>query len=256
MIHKTAVIDNKAKLGKNVKVGPFSVIGPNVEIGDDNEIASHVVITGRTQIGHHNRFYPFSCIGEAPQDLKYADEDTRLVIGDYNLFRENTTLHRGTVQDKGVTTLGNHILMMANSHVAHDCVLGNHVILTNCAAIGGHVVIEDYVICGAMVAVRQFCHLGQHSFLTRGALVAKDVLPYTVIGGTDARVDGLNLVGLKRRGFSELEINAIKKAYKIIFLHGLIVEDAIAQLMPLAKEFSVIQPMIDGLLHSERGITR
>lgn len=256
MIHKTACVDPKAKLGKGVCVGPFSVIGPEVEIGDNSHLSSHVVITGHTKVGRHNRFHPFSCIGEAPQDLKYKGEPTRLEIGDYNTFREGATAHCGSVQDKGITTIGNHNLFMANSHVAHDCIFGDHIIMTNGAGCAGHVLVEDFAIFGAGVGVHQFCHIGRHSFLTRGALVSKDVLPYTVVCTDKGVVEGLNLVGLKRRGFTDNDIEAIKKAYKIIYREGLIVADAIKKLELLAFELPVIKPMLDMLIHSKRGIVR
>ncbi len=255
-IHPTAVVDEHAKLGKHVQVGPFSVIGPQVSIGDHSIVKSHVVITGDTTIGAHNQFYPFSCIGEAPQDLKYNNEPTRVEIGDHNIFRENCTVHRGTAQDNGVTVIGHHNLLMANTHVAHDCMLANHIILTNCAGIAGHVHIEDYAVCGVTSGVHQFCRVGQSSFLVHGAMVTKDVMPYTIVCGEDGRVDGLNLVGLRRRRFTRDQINAIKTAYKIIFRQNLTVADAIDALKPIAAEFPVVQPMIDALTNSTRGIAR
>lgn len=256
VIHETAVIDPNAKLGKNVTVGPFTVIDRDVVIGDGTWISSHVSIVGHTTIGKNNRFFPFSSIGEAPQDLKYNDEPTRLEIGDNNLFRENCTVHRGTIQDQGLTKIGNNNLFMANSHVAHDCVVADHVILTNGAGLAGHVIVEDHAICGASVGVHQFCRIGQHSFLTLGALVSKDVVPYTIVCGEDGRVQGLNLVGLKRRGFSDDQLSAIRKAYKIIFREGLTVEQAVQALEPLVAEWAVVKPMLEALLTSTRGIAR
>lgn len=256
IIHPSAIVDPQAKLGKGVQIGPLSVVGPHVEIGDHTQIRSHVVIAGRTQIGPHNTFFPFSCIGEAPQDLKYSDEPTQLRIGEHNVFREGCTVHRGTVQDNGVTVIGNHNLLMANTHVAHDCVLANHIILTNCAGIAGHVYIEDYAVCGVTAGVHQYCRIGQSSFLVHGAMITKDVVPYTMISGESARVEGLNLVGLKRRGFTAEQISAIKTAYKIIFRQGLTTSDAIAALKPIAADFPMVQPMIDSLINSKRGITR
>lgn len=256
VIHPSAVVDNQAKLGKGVHIGPFSVIGPHVEIGDNTYIHSHVVISGHTTMGTHNQLFPFSCIGEAPQDLKYNSEPTCLQIGDHNIFRENCTVHRGTTQDNGVTVIGNHNLLMANSHVAHDCVLEDHIILTNSAGLAGHVYVENYAICGVTSGVHQFCRIGQSSFLVHGAMIGKDVIPYIMVKGESAQVEGLNLVGLKRRGFNLEQINAIKAAYKIIFRQGLTVAEAVTALKPIAAEFSVVQPMIDMLVQSKRGIIR
>lgn len=257
MIHPTAIIDAGAKLHASVEVGPYSIIGPKVSIDEGTVVGPHVVITGRTEIGKNNEFYQFSSIGEASQDKKYQGEDTALMIGDDNVFRECVTVHRGTVQGGGVTRIANDNLFMANSHVAHDCVLGSHNILANSAALAGHVLMGDYVIMSGMCGVHQFCHVGSHAFISTASIVLKDVPPFVMVtGGSDPTVCGLNVTGLKRRGFTPETIQALQRAYKVIYRQGLRVEEAVKVLQDMEKNCPEIKLLTEFLRSSERGIIR
>jgi len=258
MIDSRAVIHANAKLGKNVTVGPFAVIGEGVEIGDDTWIGPHVVIKGPTRIGKHNKIYQFASIGEDPQDKKYQGEDTSLEIGDHNVIRECVTLNRGTVQGGGVTSIGNHNLLMAYVHVAHDCRISNYSIFANSATLAGHVYVDDYAILSGFSMVHQYCYIGQYSFVAAATGIGKDVLPYLMVSGSgrEASVFGLNSVGLKRNGFTDETINQLKRAYKIIFRQNLTVPQAIDGLKEMLSDCPQIQLMIDGLTRSDRGIVR
>ena len=256
MISKQAIIDEKAILGPNVTVGPFSVIGPNVEIGADTVIGPHVVIKGPTKIGKNNRFYQFCSIGEDCQDKKYHGEDTTLEIGDNNSFREGCTVHRGTVQGGGKTVIGNDNLFMVNTHVAHDCIIGNYVTFSNNASIAGHVRVEDYASLGGFVGVHQFCVIGAHSFTAGGSIILKDVVPYVTVSGYPAQAHGLNTIGLTRREFSTEVINVLKQAYKIIFRTSATVKDAVDKLNTLTEECPEVSLLRDFLQQSTRGIVR
>lgn len=256
VISRQAVIDPGAKLAPDVQVGPFSVIGPNVEIGSGTVVGSHVVIMGPTTIGKNNRFYQFCSIGDACQDKKYHGEDTKLIIGDNNIFREGCTMHRGTLQGGGVTTIGNDNLFMVNAHVAHDCIIGNHVIFSNNAAIAGHVQVGDYASLGGFVAVHQFCLIGAHSFSGGGSMIMKDVAPFVRVFGNPAQTHGLNTVGLTRREFSADLISTLKQAYRIIFRTSVTVNDAIEKLNELGADCPEVLVIRDFLKRSERGITR
>ncbi|GGF83812.1 acyl-ACP--UDP-N-acetylglucosamine O-acyltransferase [Alteromonas lipolytica] len=256
MIHETAVISPKAKLGNNVTVGPFSVIGDEVVIGDDCRIESHVVIKGPTRIGRGNHFYQFTSIGEDCQDKKYAGERTELIIGDNNVFREGATVHRGTIQDEGVTRIGSGNLIMVNAHIAHDCKIGNDIILANNVAVAGHVEIGDYAILGGATAVHQFCKIGPHSFTGGGAIVLRDIPPYVMISGTKHIPQGINSEGLRRRGYGKETIMAIRRAYKVIYRDNNTVEEAIKKLTVMADEHPEIGMLITFLAGSERGIVR
>ncbi len=256
MISTQAVIDPSVKLAPGVRIGAFTVIGPNVEIDCDTVIGPHVVIMGPTKIGKNNHIYQFASIGEACQDIKYHGEDTRLEIGDNNIFREGCTVHRGTVQGGGVTVIGDNNLFMVNTHVAHDCIIGNHVIFSNNAAIAGHVRVGDYASLGGFVGVHQFCSIGAHSFAGGGSMIMKDVAPFVRVFGNPAQIHGLNSVGLARREFSSEMLTALKQAYKIVFRTSTTVRDAIEKLNPLIVEFPEIVLMRDFLAQSERGITR
>lgn len=255
-IHPTAIIDPSAQLAEDVSVGPFTVIGPKVEIGSGTKIAANVVIAGPTTIGKNNEIFSFSAVGEAPQDKKYGGEDTRLEIGDDNIIREFCTLHRGTIQDKGLTKVGSGNLLMAYVHIAHDCVVGDNNIFANNASLAGHVTVGNYVTLGGFAGIHQFCRIGDHSFLGRAPIVVKDVLPYVMIAGRDPQPHGLNVEGLKRRGFEKDTIYRLKEAYKIIFKRGNTVDDAIPQLAALVPACQEIQAFIDFLKISERGIHR
>lgn len=256
MIDPRAIIDPAATLAADVQVGPWTIIGPDVVIGEGTHIASHVVIKGPTVIGKHNRIYQFSSVGEDTPDLKYKGEPTRLVIGDHNVIREGVTIHRGTIQDRSETTIGSHNLIMAYVHIGHDSVIGDHCILVNNAALAGHVHIGDWAILSGYTLVHQFCHIGAHSFSGMGTAIGKDVPPYVTVFGSPAEAKSINSEGLKRRGFSTEAIAAIKRAYKIIYRQGLTVEDALPELAKLLVDNPEIQPMIDALKNSTRGIVR
>lgn len=256
MIHQTAIIDPEAKIGENVEIGPWTFIGPEVEIGDGTWVGSHVVIKGPCKIGKNNRIYQFSSIGEAPQDMKFQGERTHLEIGDHNTIREFCTLNRGTGNGGGVTSIGHHNLLMAYVHIAHDCRVGDHTIFSNNAALSGHVTVHDHVILGGFSAVHQFTVLGMHSFIAGTTKVVKDVLPFMLVAGNPAMPYGLNTVGLKRRGFSDELLSALRRAYKIIYRQGLTVAEAIEQLQTMVVEFPEIAQLIEALASSERGILR
>lgn len=257
MIDKHTVIDPSARIGENVHIGPWSVIGPNVEIGAGTWIGPHVVIKGPTKIGQDNKIFQFASIGEDPQDKKYSGEKTFLEIGDRNVIRESCTINRGVLEAGGITRIGNDNLFMAYVHVAHDCVIGDHTIFANHSALAGHVVIGDFVIFGGVCGVHQFCQVGAHSFIGGGTKITKDVLPYVLVdGGQEAKACGLNIVGLKRRGFSTESVNTLRRAYKIIYRNGLTVNQALEQLAELVPECPEVVPMMKALQESTRGIVR
>jgi UDP-N-acetylglucosamine acyltransferase len=253
LIHETAIISASAKLGKNVKVGPYSIIGDDVEIGDNTVIHSHVVVKGPSVIGKNNEIFQFSSVGEDCQDKKYAGEPTRLEMGDNNVIRENVTIHRGTVQDESLTKIGSNNLFMAYTHVAHDCVIGDNVIFANNASVAGHVHVGDWAILGGMVGVHQFVHIGAHSFTGLNSIVLKDIPPYVMASGNGAEPKGLNSEGLKRRGFSAEQIKAVKQAYRNLYRKGLTVDEALATMdtsEPAVADFA------DFIKSSSRGIIR
>lgn len=256
MIHSSAIIDPTAELDENVSVGPFSVIGADVRIGSGTEIASHVVINGATDIGHDNHIYQFASVGENPQDKKYAGEVTRLEIGDRNVIREFATIHRGTVQDQGITRIGNDNLFMAYIHVAHDCIIGNDVVMSNGASLGGHVQIDDRAILGGFTLVHQFTRIGAHSFSGMGSAIRKDVPPYMMVEGRPARPRGINAEGLKRRDFSQEDLADIRRAYKALYKSGLPLEQAISQIAIMQDETPVLKPMVKFLRSRVRSIIR
>ena len=216
-IHPTALIDAKAELGSGVKIGAYCVIGPDVQLGDGVELMSHVVVSGRTKIGPETRIFPFSSIGHQPQDLKYHGEPSSLEIGARNIIREHVTMNPGTEGGGMLTKVGNDCLFMVGAHVAHDCIIANNVILVNNATLGGHVTIEDWVVVGGLSAVHQFVRIGKHAMIGGMTGVEHDIIPYGTVTGNRARLEGLNLVGLKRRGFSRDVIHDIRKAYRMIF---------------------------------------
>lgn len=259
-IHPTASVDPKAVLDETVEVGAYSIIGPNVAIGARTKIGPHVVIDGHTTIGCDNTFFQFSSIGGAPQDKKYAGEPTRLEIGDRNLIREFCTFNTGTVQDVGVTRMGSDNWIMAYVHIAHDCRLGSNLILANNATLGGHVHLDDWVFLGGMTTVHQFCRVGAHAMTAFTAAVTQDVPPFVTAAGNRAAPAGINSEGLRRRGFSAEQINAIRRAYKIIYRSNLSLDEAKAA---LAQEESTrpdaaqhIRLLLDFLDNNTRGIIR
>jgi len=256
MIHPTAIIQPGAKIADNVSIGPFSVIGENVSIGSGTTVAAHVVIEGWTEIGSDNQLYQFSSIGAPPQDLKYSGEQTSLKIGDRNRIREFVTLNRGTAEGGGVTSIGNDNLFMAYSHVAHDCIVNDHAILANGATLAGHVEIESSAILGGLSAVHQFCRIGCHTMISGGAMVAQDIPPYTVAQGDRAKTMGLNLIGMKRRGFSEETIRGIKKAYRIIFRSGMRLEEALVMVVKELESTAELDHFVNFIKQSQRGIAR
>lgn len=256
MIDPRAIIDPSARLADDVQVGPWTLIGPGVEIGAGTVIASHVVIKGPTTIGRNNRIFQFSTIGEDTPDLKYKGEPTRLEIGDHNVIREGVTIHRGTVQDRGVTTIGNHNLLMAYVHIGHDSVLGDHTILVNNTALAGHVLIGDWAILSGYTLVHQFVRIGTHSFSGMGSAIGKDVPAYVTVAGNPAEAKGINTEGLRRRGFSAEAIAALRRAYKAIYRQGLTLEDAIAELKGMVDAQPEVAPLLASLQSSGRGIVR
>jgi UDP-N-acetylglucosamine acyltransferase len=256
VIDPRAIVSPQAQLAADVTVGAFSIIGPDVIIGPGTTVGPHVVINGPTQIGSDCRFSQFASIGDAPQDKKYKGEPTRLVIGDRNVFRESCTVNRGTTHDKGVTTIGNDNLFMAYSHVAHDCVLGNNIVFANCATLGGHVEIGDWVILGGMAAIHQFCKVGAHAFIAGGAIVTRDVPTYVMVAGNPAEPHAVNAEGLKRRGFTPEQIRNLKNAFRVLYRSDLKLADAVAQLQALAAEQPEVAALVEFIRRSERSLIR
>jgi UDP-N-acetylglucosamine acyltransferase len=257
VIHPTAVISPEAKLGANVRVGPYCVIGANVELGDDCVLHSHVVIHGTSKIGKANEFFPFAAVGGKSQDLKYEGEPTYLIVGDRNVFRENCTIHRGT-HAHTPTRIGSDNLFLSYSHVAHDCQVGSHVILSNNGTLAGHVTVEDYAIISGVSAVHQFCRVGRHSITGGCSKIVQDIPPFMIVDGNPATTRGLNLVGLQRRGFSEESIRALKTAYKKLFLKK---ETNLSLALTALKESDAINceevaHLIEFIEKSQRGVSR
>jgi len=255
-IHATAIVDPKAELAADVIVGPYAVIGPHVQIESGTVIGSHTVIDGWTHIGRNNRISSFVSIGFPPQDLKYKGSPTRLVIGDGNIIREYATIHRGTEHGGGVTQIGNHNLIMAYAHVAHDCILHNRVIMANAAMLAGHVLIEDDAVIGGLAAVHQFSRIGTHAYVGAKAGVKKDIPPYMLATGYPAKLYGPNTVGLKRKGFSGEAIQGLKKAYKIIFRSGLTLSQAVEEVQRELGNLDVVVNLLRFIEGTQRGLTR
>ena len=256
MIDPRAVISPRAQLGEGVRVGPFAVIGPDVVIGARTTVGAHAVIEGPTRIGQDNQIFQFASIGAAPQDRKYQGEPTQLTIGDRNVFREFCTMHRGTAQGRGLTSIGSDCLFMANSHVAHDCDVGSSVVLANCATMGGHVQIGDWVQLGGLSAIHQHCKVGAHAFVAGGAILTRDLPPYVMIAGNPARPHSINAEGLKRRGFTPEQVRNLRAAYRILYRSGLKLADAIAQLTELARDNTEVQPLLAFIDASTRSLVR
>jgi UDP-N-acetylglucosamine acyltransferase len=256
MIDSQARIDPSAKLADDVEIGPWTLIGPEVEIGPGCKIESHVVIKGPTIIGANNHIFQFSSIGEATPDLKYQDEPTRLLIGDNNIIRESVTIHRGTVQDRSETTIGDNNLLMAYVHIGHDSVLGNHTILVNNTALAGHCQIGDWAILSGFTLVHQFCKLGPHCFSGMGTAIGKDVPAYVTVSGAPAEAKTINTEGLRRRGFSSEAISQLRRAFKILYRQGLTLDAAISRLETMLSETPEVEVLIDSIRASGRGIVR
>lgn len=256
MIHTTAIVHSAAHIDEGVEIGPYAVIGENVSIGAGTIVGPHAVIEGWTEIGRDNRIFQFASIGAAPQDLKFHGEKTILRLGDRNTVREFVTMHRGTESGGGETVVGNDNLFLAYSHVAHDCRVGNRVILSNGATLAGHVQVDDFAILSGLCAVHQFTRIGAHAMVAGGAMVNQDVAPYTIVQGDRAKTVGINLVGLQRRGFSEGAIRSIKKAYKLIFRSRLRIEEALEKISQELGEGPELKVFTDFVRHSQRGIAR
>ncbi|MBC8520086.1 MAG: acyl-ACP--UDP-N-acetylglucosamine O-acyltransferase [Gammaproteobacteria bacterium] len=259
MIHPTAIIDESAIIADRVEVGPYSVIGPDVAIGAGTKVESHVVIKGPTTIGENNHFFQFSSIGEDPQDLKYHGEPTLLEIGDNNTFRECCTVNRGTVGGGGVTRIGDHNLIMAYVHIAHDCIINNHVILVNNASLAGHVVIHDHVILGGFTLVSQFITIGSYAFSTMGSAINKNIPPYILVSGNLARPVSLNLIGLKRKGFDSEARKAMKQAFKMMFHSHDSLSEVISDIGELSyqhQELAIFHDFIKEHSESKNGVIR
>jgi UDP-N-acetylglucosamine acyltransferase len=256
MIHPSAIIHPGATLGAKVSIGAYSIVGEHVEIGDDTRIGPHVVIEGRTRIGRNNRVFQFCSLGAAPQDKKYANEPTRLEIGDGNTIREFCTLNCGTAQDAGVTRLGHDNWIMAYVHLAHDCQIGDHTIFANSAQLAGHVHVGDHAILGGFTGVHQFVRIGAHSFTAIATVLVHDLPPYVMAAGDTAKPYGINVEGLRRRGFSAEAMTAIKRAYKTLYKSGLTLDQAKAQLAERAKTCAEIGVLTEFLQGCTRGIVR
>jgi UDP-N-acetylglucosamine acyltransferase len=259
-IHSTAIIDSTAIIGKNVTIGPYCIVGPRVEIGNDTVLVSHVVVPAFTKIGDNNKIHEFVSLGGDPQDLHFKNEKSYLIIGDNNIFFPFCTINRGTAKQDLKTIIGSNNMFMAYTHVGHDSIIGNNILFSNNATLAGHVQVDDFAIIGAFSAIHQFCHIGAYSFITQAALVSKDVLPYVIISGAETKPYGLNMVGLKRNGFS-LEVRGkLKKAYKIIFREKRSVTDAIMLLQEMTDDCPEVKLLIEGLNHASgengRGILR
>jgi UDP-N-acetylglucosamine acyltransferase len=253
-IHPSAIVDPGAQLGSGVTVGPFSIIDNHVTIGDDTHLGPHVVVRSHTTIGQRCRIFQFAVIGEIPQDLKFRGEETRLIIGDDNIIREFSTLHRGTAGGGGLTQIGHSNLLMAYTHVAHDCQLGNQIIMSNAATLAGHITVDDYAILGGLAAIHQFCRIGAYAFIGGASAVARDVPPFCMAMGNRAKIVGLNLVGLKRHGFSIATLDILKTAYELLFTSELTLKEAMTQVRQRFPEEPAILKLLQFLETSERGL--
>tara|TARA_R110000823_G_scaffold210224_5_gene340473 strand:+ start:12400 stop:13170 length:771 start_codon:yes stop_codon:yes gene_type:complete len=256
MIHPQAIVDAGATLADGVSVGPWTLIGPDVDIGPGCVIGPHVVIRGPTRIGANNRIYQFSSIGEDTPDLKYRNEPTRLVIGERNVIRENVTIHRGTVQGREETSVGNHNLIMAYVHIGHDSVVGDHTVLVNNSALAGHVRVGDWAILSGYTLVHQFCQIGAHSFSGMGSAIGKDVPAYVTVAGAPAQPKSINLEGLRRRGFSTEGIGQLRRAFRVVYREGLTLDLALKRLESMLEKTPELVVFIDSIRASERGIVR
>ncbi|XID75651.1 acyl-ACP--UDP-N-acetylglucosamine O-acyltransferase [Alkanindiges sp. WGS2144] len=256
-IHSTAIVDPTAQIADTVKIGAYSIVGPQVSIDEYTEIGSHVVIAGFTRIGKRNRIFQFASIGEISQDLKFKGEETWLEIGDDNIIRESCTLHRGTVQDQGLTRIGHHNLLMVNTHIAHDCIIGNDNIFANNVGIAGHVFVGNHIIVGGNSGVHQFCRIDSFSMIGGGSTILKDVPAYTMVSGNPAHAHGMNYEGMRRKGWDSNKINNLRKAFKIVYRENLTTVQAIEKLREeLLEQTPEVQLLIDSLVGSKRGIVR
>lgn len=253
-IHPSAIIENGAKIASDVEIGPYAIVGANVEIGEGSTIGANAIISGHTTIGKRNRIFPFAAIGGQPQDKKYANEPTRLEIGDDNTIREFCTFNTGTVQDTGVTRIGHRNWFMAYVHIAHDCIVGNDTVFANNTTLAGHVEVGNHTILGGMTAVHQFCKIGAHVMTAGGSIVYKDIPPYVMAAGSPVTPHGLNSEGLKRRGFSPETLALLKRAYKTLYREGLTLQEALQKLE--AETAPEVLALAEFLRKAERGIIR
>ena len=256
LIHPTAAIDKGAELDSTVKVGAFAVIGPQVRVGAGTEIGSHAVISGKTVIGSRNLVSPFASLGSRPQDLKYRGEETELLIGDDNMFREYCNVSVGTVGGGSKTSIGNGNLFMVYTHVAHDCIIGHNCIVANGTAIAGHVTIDDGAVLGGLSAIHQFCRVGKLAMIAGGSMVAQDVVPYCMVHGDRARINGLNVVGLRRLGVKAESLRAIKEMYQIVFESNATLDDAMSRITAEIEDSPYRRDWLEFLRKGERGICR
>jgi len=255
-IHPTAIVSPEANLEEGVEIGPYTIIGPDVNIGKNTVIGPHVVIDAHTDIGEGCRIFQFASIGAIPQDLKFKGENTRVIIGNYNTIREFATIHQATSADIGVTVIGDRNLLMAYTHVAHNCKLGNYIIMGNAANLAGHIHIEDHAIISGMTGIHQFTRIGAHCFIGGASAVSKDIPPFVLASGNYAKLYGLNIIGLKRRGFKEETVRALKEAYRIIFRSSLLLKVAIEKVKNEVEDLPEIRQLITFIQKSERGICR
>ncbi len=255
-IHETALVDPAAEIADDVEIGAFSIIGPKVKIDSGSWIGSHVVVTGRTTIGSNTRIFQFASMGEEPQDKKYAGEDTELIIGDNTTIRELCTFSRGTAQGTGKTIIGNNNWIMACVHIAHDCELGDNIIMANNASLAGHVTVGDWAILSGYSLIHQYCTVGEHSFTSFASHVNQSIPPYVTVSGEKAKARGVNTEGLKRRGYTADQIRQIRRAYKILYRSGLTMEDARTELAQMADDSTEIKPLVDFLDITEKSMIR
>lgn len=256
MIDSHAIVDPASEIAEDVEIGPFCVVGPEVHIASGTRVGPHTVIRGPTRIGRDNVIFSFASIGESPQDLKYANEPTRLEIGDRNTIREYATLNRGSAHGTGVTRIGDDNMFMAYSHVAHDCLVGNHTVFANCASLAGHVDIGDWAILGGFAGIHQFCRVGEHSFAGMGSMVSRDVPPYVIVAGNHARSYGINKNGLKRRGFAPEAVSALHGTYMGLIKARTGRDEARAEAEERARKFPEVARFLEFLDSSQRGIVR
>ena len=255
-IHPTAIIESGAELGVGVSIGPYSIVGSKAQIGDHCRVESHVVVSGRVKIGKNNLISSFASVGSRPQDLKYRDEDSELVIGDNNMFREYSNLSLGTDGGGGKTVIGNDNLFMVSTHVAHDCQVGSRVIAANCVALAGHAIVDDGAVLGGLSAVHQFCRVGRLAMIAAGAIVTQDVVPFGMVHGDRARINGLNVVGLRRLGVKNADLQSIKSMYHLVFDSSLTLDDAITRIVKDVEDSEYRRVWLDFLKDSERGLCR
>ncbi len=256
-VHPTAIVDPSAKIPASCKIGPYCVIGPNVEMGEECELIAHVVLEGPTKLGSHNKIFPFAAIGIGPQDLTYSGQPTRLEIGDQNQIREYVTIHRGTVKGGGLTTVGNHTLIMAYAHIAHDCHIGDHVILANAATLGGHVTVEEWASVSALCPIHQFVTIGKHSYVGGGTTITQDVLPFSKTSASrEVHAYGVNSVGLQRRGFSDERIKKIQRFFRVLLASKLNTSQALEKLKSEGDLGEDVAMLIAFVERSERGVLK